>query len=88
MQMEKEHYYVGKAQNEHGLYTYTNGLCSSFSYGQMVPCLLVIAIGRIRTELFSRYSDCVREFYSLAELLLFQSSFKLGARMMAEMMAE
>ena len=39
-------------------------------------------------ELFSRYSDCIREFQSLTELLLFQSSFKLGARMMAEMMAE
>ena len=38
-------------------------------------------------ELFSRYSDCIREFQSLTELL-FQSSFKLGARMMAEMMAE
>lgn len=35
-------------------------------------------------ELFSRYSDCVREFHSLAECLLFQNSFKLGARMMAE----
>ena len=39
-------------------------------------------------ELFSRYSDCVREFQSLTELLLFQSSFKLGAKLMAEMMAE
>ncbi len=39
-------------------------------------------------ELFSRYSDCVREFQSLAELLLFQSSFKLGAKLMAEMMTD
>ena len=39
-------------------------------------------------ELFSRYADCVREFQSLAELLLFQSSFKLGAKLMAEMVAE
>ena len=39
-------------------------------------------------ELFSRYSDCVREFYSLAECLLFQNSFKLGARMMIEVMEE
>ena len=39
-------------------------------------------------ELFSRYADCVREFQTLTELLLFQSSFKLGARMMAEMMTE
>ena len=33
-------------------------------------------------------SHCVREFQSLAELLLFQSSFKLEARMMAEMIAQ
>ena len=39
-------------------------------------------------ELFSRYSDCVREFQSLAECLLFQNSFKLGARMMVAVMEE
>ena len=39
-------------------------------------------------ELFSRYADCVREFQSLTELLLFQSSFKLGAKLMAEMMTD
>lgn len=39
-------------------------------------------------ELFSRYSDCVREFQSLTECLLFQNSFKLGARMMIEVMEE
>ena len=31
---------------------YTNGLCSSFLYGQTVLCLLGIAIGRIRTKIF------------------------------------
>ena len=39
-------------------------------------------------ELFSRYSDCVREFHALAECLLFQNSFKLGARMMIEVVEE
>ena len=39
-------------------------------------------------ELFSRYADCVREFHALAECLLFQNSFKLGARMMTEVMEE
>ena len=39
-------------------------------------------------ELFSKYSDALREFQSLAERLLFQNSFKLGARMMAEVMEE
>ena len=39
-------------------------------------------------ELFSRYTDCVREFQTMTECLLFQSSFKLGARMMLEVMEE
>ena len=34
-------------------------------------------------ELFSRYMDCVREFQAMAECLLFQNSFCLGARMIA-----
>ena len=39
-------------------------------------------------ELFSRYTDCVREFQTMTECLLFQNSFKLGARMMLEVMEE
>ena len=35
-------------------------------------------------DLFSRYQDCVREFQAMAECLLFQNSFCLGARMMLE----
>ena len=37
-------------------------------------------------EIFSRYQDCVREFQSMAECLLFQNSFKLGTRVMLEVM--
>ena len=39
-------------------------------------------------ELFSRYTDAVREYQTMAECLLFQNSFKLGARMMLEVMDE
>lgn len=35
-------------------------------------------------DLFSRYQDCVREYQTMAECLLFQNSFRLGARMMLE----
>lgn len=38
--------------------------------------------------IFARYQDCVREFQSMAECLLFQNSFKLGARVMLEVMEE
>ena len=37
-------------------------------------------------ELFSRYTDAVQEYRTMAECLLFQSSFKLGAKMMVEVM--
>ena len=39
-------------------------------------------------DLFSRYQDCFREFQAMAESLLFQSSFRLGARIMLEVMEQ
>lgn len=49
---------------------------------------LLATITDEQTELFSRYTDSVREFQTTAECLLFQNSFKLGARMMLEVMEE
>jgi hypothetical protein len=37
-------------------------------------------------ELFSRYTDAVREYQAMSECLLFQSSFKIGDRMMVDVM--
>ena len=37
-------------------------------------------------DLFSRYTDCVREHQAMAECLLFQNSFRLGGRMMFNML--
>lgn len=39
-------------------------------------------------ELFSRYTDCVREFQAMAECLLFRNSFRLGAGMMMAVFVE
>ena len=39
-------------------------------------------------ELFTKYADCVREYQTMAENLLFQNSFRLGARIMLEVMRE
>lgn len=33
-------------------------------------------------ELFEKYTDCVREYQTITDCLIFQNSFKLGARMM------
>lgn len=38
--------------------------------------------------LFEKYMDCVREHQTIMECLIFQNSFKLGARMMLEVMEE
>ena len=39
-------------------------------------------------ELFEKYTDCVREYQTIADYLLFQNSFKMGARMIIEVMEE
>ena len=39
-------------------------------------------------ELFVQYSDCVQEHDTITDCLIFQNSFKLGARMMLEVMEE
>jgi len=39
-------------------------------------------------EIFSRYIDAVQDYQTIAECLFFQNSFKLGARMIAEVMVE
>ena len=39
-------------------------------------------------ELFEKYADCVREHQTITDCLIFQNGFKLGARMMLEVMEE
>lgn len=39
-------------------------------------------------ELFEKYSDCMHEFQSITDCLIFQNSFRLGAKMMLEVMEE
>ena len=47
---------------------------------------LLATMTEAQKELFSRYTDCVRECQTVAECLLFQNSFRLGARVMLEVM--
>ena len=52
---------------------------------------LVVSTGSLlylTKKLFSLYMDCVREFQAMSECLLFQNSFKFGAKMMLEVMEE
>ena len=48
--------------------------------------MLLASMTAEQKELFSRYSDCVQEYQTIAESLLFQNSFRLGARMMLEVL--
>lgn len=49
---------------------------------------LLAAMTDKQKELFSRYTDALREYQSITERMLFQNSFKLGARIMLEVMEE
>lgn len=39
-------------------------------------------------ELFEKYTDCVLENQVITDCLIFQNGFKLGARMMSEVMED
>ena len=49
---------------------------------------LLATMSEEQKELFSRYTDCVREYQTMAECLLFQNSFCLGGKMMLEVMTK
>ena len=74
-------------------------ILEEFWYGNIEPAEYDTSVGKehkellqliSRTEeqkeLFIKYADCVREFRVMAECLLFQNSFRLGGRMMLEVM--
>ena len=47
---------------------------------------LLATMTDVQKELFTGYTDCVREYQTMAECLLFQRSFRLGARLMLEVL--
>ena len=65
---------------------------SSEEYKELVRLIsrneekLLATMTEEQKDLFSRYTDCVREHQAMAECLLFQNSFRLGSRMMLEVM--
>ena len=66
--------------------------CSTKEYKEVLQLIsrneekLLATMSDEQKELFSRYTDCVREHQTMAECMLFQSSFRLGGRMMLEVM--
>ena len=53
--------------------------CPSKDYKEMLQLIS-------RKELFSRYTDCVRDYQAMAECVLLRNSFRLGARIMLGVM--
>ena len=68
--------------------------CTTKEYKEILQLIsrneekLVATMSEEQKDLFSRYIDCVREHQAMAECLLFQNSFWLGARMMLVVMEE
>lgn len=64
----------------------------SKEYKQMLQLIsrnedkLLATMTDAQKELFTKYADCVRESQVMAECMLFQNSFRLGAKMMLEVM--
>ena len=66
----------------------------SIEYKEMLQLIsrnedkLLATMTDAQKELFTRYADCVREYQTIAACMLFQNSFRLGARMMLAVMDE
>ena len=50
--------------------------------------ILQATMGEEQKALFIQYTDAVQRYAALTDCLLFQSSFRLGARMMLEILEE
>ena len=66
----------------------------SKEYKQMLQLIsrnedkLLATMTDAQKELFTKYTDCVRDYQVMAECMLFQNSFRLGAKMMLAVMSE
>ena len=49
---------------------------------------LRVTMSNEQKALFEKYTDCIREYQTITDYLIFQNGFKLGARIAFEVMAE
>ena len=49
---------------------------------------LQATLGEEQKALFIQYTDSVNQYHAITDYMLFQNSFRLGARMMLEVMEE
>lgn len=68
--------------------------CPDEEYKELVRLIsrneekLLATMTDAQKDLFSRYQDCIREYQAMAERMLFQNSFRLGARIMLAITGE
>ena len=71
---------------------YDTSSCKEYKKLQELICLNEEKLRATMTDeqkvLFEKYTDCVREHQIITGCLIFQNSFKLGSRMMLEVMEE
>ena len=71
---------------------YDTSSCTEYKKLQELICRnedkLKAAMTDEQKELFEKCMDCTREFQTITDCLIFQNGFKLGARMMLEVMEE
>ena len=67
---------------------------SSKEYKEMLQLIswnedkLLATMTDAQKEQFTKYTDCVRDYQVMAECMLFQKSFRLGAKMMLAVISE
>ena len=49
---------------------------------------LQATMGEEQKALFIQYTDCVNQYHAITDCMLFQNSFRMGARMMLEVLEE
>lgn len=87
MRMLKELWYGNIEPSEYNTSSceeYKKALCSIINSEEKLQSTFTDE----QKKLFSQYTGAVREYQTMAECQLFQNSFKLGARMMLEVMEE
>ena len=84
MRILKEFWYGNIEPTEYDTRAYKEALRLITKNEEKLPAIMA----NEQNELFSRYTDAVREYQTIAECLLFQSNFKLGARIMLEVTKE
>lgn len=87
MRMLKELWYGNIEPSEYNTSSceeYKKALCSIINSEEKLQSTFTDE----QKKLFSQYTGAVHEYQTMAECLLFQNSFKLGARMMLEVIED